>query len=260
MKQIRTVLFLFTMFAVFLVGCGTDDATNKQQHQEVVKEEIVISESNEITSQESIEANFETEETEIIGTNIQEQITPIEAEQDTTTKEFKEETNQQTANKELKNDSNNQQAAVGSQSIQADENSTSSTNAVENEQTATLNKNGDHKNVVTITIKGDEQAGIILPSTEVEYKTGDTVLDVLKKVTKEKRIQMEYSGSRATAYIEGISNLYEFDKGPKSGWMFSINGIFMQKGAGVIEVNHGDDIGWHYTLELGKDLGVNVNE
>jgi len=106
---------------------------------------------------------------------------------------------------------------------------------------------------VTVSITADQQQ-VILGETQVELKDGENVLDVLKRITRERKIQMEYSGSGSFAYVEGINNLYEFDKGPKSGWMYRVNGTFGGKSAGATKIKSGDRIEWLYTLDLGKDL------
>lgn len=106
---------------------------------------------------------------------------------------------------------------------------------------------------ITFTIIGPEDTGTILEDTEVEFKEGETVLDTLKRVTREHKIQMEYRGRKGTAYIEGINNIYEFDYGAESGWLYSVNGVFPNRGAGVWPVEANDHIRWLYTVDLGKD-------
>ncbi len=113
---------------------------------------------------------------------------------------------------------------------------------------------------VKLSITGDAEQGVILPLTEVKVEKGDSVLDALQRVLKEKGIQMEYSGTKGMAYVEGINNLYEFDHGPKSGWMFRVNGTFASKSAGSFSIQPGDQIEWLYTLDLGRDLGSKVVE
>jgi hypothetical protein len=115
------------------------------------------------------------------------------------------------------------------------------------------------ENAVTLSIAGDEETGTIMPATSVELQAGDTALEVLKRVARSNGIQMEYKGAEAVAYIEGIDNLYEFDHGPKSGWMFRINGQFPSVGAGAYTLKAGDRIEWLYTLDLGADIGAKSN-
>lgn len=100
---------------------------------------------------------------------------------------------------------------------------------------------------------------IPLPPTEMEITDGETVLNVLIRITKERKIQMDYRGGRgATAYIEGIDNVYEFDRGQGSGWMYSVNGIFPDRGAGVVPLMAGDIVEWQYTTNLGQDLSADL--
>ena len=108
----------------------------------------------------------------------------------------------------------------------------------------------------SITISGTE---IPMPLSTVEVQEGDTVLSVLKRNVESRGIQMEYSGGEgATAYVEGIDNVYEFDRGQGSGWMYSVNGIFPNRGAGVIKLIPGDKVEWKYTTDLGKDLNADL--
>ena len=106
--------------------------------------------------------------------------------------------------------------------------------------------------------------GVVLPLTEVVLQEGDTVFDVLSRVVREKRIQMEYEGadnnSYGTAYIEGINYLYEFSCGRLSGWMYRVNGDFPNVGCSNYILKDGDVIEWVYTCDLGKDVGGEFKE
>ena len=101
--------------------------------------------------------------------------------------------------------------------------------------------------------------GIILQNMKVEFNEGDTVFDILVKVTRKKGIHMEYRGSGSNTYIEGINNLYEFDGGSNSGWMYSVNGVYPNYGVGAYKVKSSDVIKFNYTCNLGADLGARVN-
>lgn len=105
-----------------------------------------------------------------------------------------------------------------------------------------------------IMIQGDNDMGSILGATNVDLKNGDTVYDVLFKITKEKHIQLETSGSGAGLYVKGINNLYEFDRGDLSGWVFKVNGKKATKSAGEFAVKKGDRIEWLYSENMGKDV------
>ena len=61
-------------------------------------------------------------------------------------------------------------------------------------------------------------------------------------------------------YIEGINNLYEFSCGELSGWMYSVNNKFPQRGCSSYTLKNGDDIVWSYTCDLGRDIGAEFVE
>nr|WP_289037354.1 DUF4430 domain-containing protein [uncultured Allobacillus sp.] len=114
----------------------------------------------------------------------------------------------------------------------------------------------DQTIVHSIVISDSE---IPLPPTEMEIEEGYTVLDALIQITKAHKIQMDYRGGQgATAYVEGMANVYEFDRGSGSGWMYRVNGIFPDRGAGVVPLRPGDRVEWLYTTNLGKDLGADL--
>jgi len=99
--------------------------------------------------------------------------------------------------------------------------------------------------------------GIILPPTKVDFKKGASVFDILARATKDNGIHMEFVKTPLynSAYIEGIHNIYEFDGGEASGWMYSVNGKFPQSGASTYKIEPDDQIHWVYSCDLGKDVG-----
>ena len=100
--------------------------------------------------------------------------------------------------------------------------------------------------------------GTLLSVTEVEFTGGNSVFDVFRQVLREEKIHFEYVDASAydSVYIEGIGNLYEFDCGPQSGWMYSVNGVYPGLGCSAYTLADGDVIVFSYTLDLGADLGA----
>lgn len=98
--------------------------------------------------------------------------------------------------------------------------------------------------------------GWMLGTVSVELLEGDTVFDVLQRVTKQYGIALEFSVSPVynTAYIEGIGNLYERDCGTGSGWLYAVNGSFPSVGCSDYTLSDGDSVAWLYTCEMGADL------
>lgn len=99
--------------------------------------------------------------------------------------------------------------------------------------------------------------GVLIAPCEVKVKNGESVYDVLVRETKARRMHMEskYTPIYDSAYIMGINNIYEFDCGPLSGWMYCVNGVYPNYGCSAYELKSGDRIEWLYTCDLGTDIG-----
>ena len=131
-----------------------------------------------------------------------------------------------------------------------------------------------HKSYVTVSIRCDTildnlddlkqgledfvpADGVILAPIKVEILEGETAFDVLKRVTRNEKIQMEFRNDPlySGAYVEGIGHLYEFDCGSGSGWMYKVNGWFPNYGCSQYQLKDGDTMEWCYTCDVGKDVG-----
>lgn len=99
--------------------------------------------------------------------------------------------------------------------------------------------------------------GIIFETKTVEFKDGESVFDVLQRICRENNIHMEASWTPIynSAYVEGINNLYEFDCGNLSGWMYRVNGWYPNYGCSRYQLAEGDIVEWRFTCDLGKDVG-----
>lgn len=117
-----------------------------------------------------------------------------------------------------------------------------------------LNHMGDLTEGKDVLVPED---GIIFSEQEVTFYQGESVYDVLLRETQNNRIHMEASFTPMynSAYVEGINNLYEFDCGQYSGWMYEVNGWYPNYGCSRYLVKEGDVIHWNYTCDLGRDLG-----
>ena len=99
--------------------------------------------------------------------------------------------------------------------------------------------------------------GVILAPTKVTFYEGESVYDVLQRVCKENGIHMEASWTPVynSAYVEGIHNLYEFDCGALSGWMYAVDGWYPNYGCSRYQLKDGEKVEWRYTCDLGRDVG-----
>ena len=139
-------------------------------------------------------------------------------------------------------------------------------------QNADINKKTDYHCTLSITCntildnmdKFDQAKLEVLPKDGVIYKTkevvfyeGESVFDVLLRETRDNKIHMEFVDTPIynSNYIEGINNIYEFDCGELSGWMYKVNDWFPNYGCSRYQLKDGDKIEWVYTCDLGKDVG-----
>ena len=180
--------------------------------------------------------------------------------------------------KEAESDKNEQESEAQSETETENGESEEDQNSVEEytpEDTGDDGGSGGSSNICTITIRCDTildnldnldagkeayvpSNGVILATSSVEFEDGETVFDVLNRVCEYAGIQIEYSWTPLynSYYIEGINNLYEFDCGNESGWMYKVNGWFPNYGCSSYTLKDGDDIVWCYTCNgLGADVG-----
>ena len=98
--------------------------------------------------------------------------------------------------------------------------------------------------------EGDVTVRVELP--EKAYETGFTAgegitaLDMLVEMGKIVGFPVVSQGSSFGAYVTGIDNVFQFDQGPESGWIYSINGESPTVGASSYEPVAGDVILWQY--------------
>ena len=99
--------------------------------------------------------------------------------------------------------------------------------------------------------------GWILEPMTVTFYEGESVFNVLQRTCKQQKIHMEFEDTPMynSAYIEGIHNLYEFDVGELSGWMYSVNDWFPNYGCSRYQLQDGDIVEWVYTCDYGADVG-----
>ena len=98
--------------------------------------------------------------------------------------------------------------------------------------------------------------GIVLANVSYEVDPSSTVLEVLKKACDARKITYKVNDG----YVQEIAYLphkilnSSFDT--SSGWMYSINGKYVNRGAGdeKVKLHEGDRIKWMYTLTGGNDL------
>lgn len=146
-----------------------------------------------------------------------------------------------------------QDAADSSQEKVSEDSAKSTSEAKKSESssgTKSSEKNGAKSTQATQSTKATQatqatKAAVCYVSVEgycssktITLQGGDTAYSVLK------RTGATVSGS--SSYVKGINGLFEFDKGPQSGWMYSVNGAVPNVSAGSYSVKSGDQVRWYY--------------
>ncbi len=103
------------------------------------------------------------------------------------------------------------------------------------------------------------EEGIIFSEQKVGLLEGDSAFDILHREMQKNKIHMDFTATPVynSNYIQGINNIYEFDCGPLSGWMFKVNGESLNYGVSQYEPKTGDKIEIIYTCDLGNDIVEN---
>ena len=85
---------------------------------------------------------------------------------------------------------------------------------------------------------------MIYETKEVKFTEGESCFDILERELKNAGILIESSITPATksVYIEGINNLYEFDCGKQSGWMYTVNGDVPNVSCSEYKIKENDEI------------------
>lgn len=129
-------------------------------------------------------------------------------------------------------------------------------------QTAATTGSQTEKKSVTISIScliasqndlpGTPEDGWILTERMVFIDDGDSVFDILKRVTDEAQILLMTRRTANAVFVSAIAGITAVNA--KSGWMFSVNDEFPMISSSLYKLNDGDEIKWQYTMDSGEDL------
>ena len=228
-RKLFILISLILISSLIFVGCGKN---SKVEEKEIENEKIVVEDENNID---------ETEEVDVEEDEVQDENVSIDTAETIDSKKDNEKQN------------NSQSSKTTSKEKEKTTKELKEPKETKEESSDITEKASPS---VTIIIVGPEDVGTILDTTEVELKDGDTVFDILKQVVKDNSIQMEYKGRKSSVYVQGIHNIYEFDRGPESGWVYRVNGEISQVSCGAHKLNDGDKIEWLYTTDLGREFGA----
>ncbi len=98
--------------------------------------------------------------------------------------------------------------------------------------------------------------GALLSQSDVTFEEGESAFDLLKRVCRDEDVHLEFSitPGYGSAYIEGIGNLYEFDCGERSGWLYQVNDQVPDRACSEYQLQAGDKVEFLYSCDWGQDL------
>ena len=112
----------------------------------------------------------------------------------------------------------------------------------------------DHLDIYEGDANAIPKDGEILPVVSVELYENDTAYTLLKRVCREKNIEVDGTWDADSAYIAQIDNVSEFKAGPSSAWLFTVNGTIPDVDSQSHPLEDGDVVEWHYTCDFGNDI------
>lgn len=90
--------------------------------------------------------------------------------------------------------------------------------------------------------------GVYYDNSAVEFETGESVLQVLKRCLKAQKIVYQIDSS---GYVKSIGGLSEFACGAQSGWLYKVNGELPNVSTKYYTLHAGDRVEFVYTCRKG---------
>lgn len=94
-----------------------------------------------------------------------------------------------------------------------------------------------------------------LVSTRVSLEKNKTVFDALKAALESEGIDYTEAGG----YVSEIGGYKEFDHGPRSGWMFTVDGVHQTTGCRETKLTKNSTVIWYYTDDYTKERGSDAS-
>lgn len=121
---------------------------------------------------------------------------------------------------------------------------------------STMTRTAPTTYTIKIKVSGVGGKSVIVPEMSVQLEGEYSVFQASVDAFKKAKVQYDYSGVGSKVYVKAIDNLYQYEKGPQSGWLYRVNGEVPGEGPGMYIVKQGDVIEWVYTTNLGRDVGA----
>lgn len=109
---------------------------------------------------------------------------------------------------------------------------------------------------VKVKVLGAGGKGVLVPEMTIKLDRETSVFEASVEAFKKAKVQYDYAGVGKKVYMKAIDNLYQYEKGAQSGWLYKVNGEVPSEGPGMYMLKANDRVEWVYTTNLGKDIGA----
>lgn len=106
----------------------------------------------------------------------------------------------------------------------------------------------------SITISVYTHGETIVENHTADVEAGTTAFDLFSDYMRENNIPYTVSGGGATVYIKSVNGIKEFDNGPESGWIYTVNGERISQSCGAYQLNDKDIIVFKYITEYEDNI------
>lgn len=223
---------------VFIFGfTAYRGVTGQFEPQATISKEIKNSTKKKETSKTK---ETKQEETKQIGSKEESKKTDMKSSDSSSKQETKK---QKTKKTETKSSSSKQEAKKQETKKTETNNSSNKQETSAPQQVETPKQETPVKQTVSVQVIG---INTTMMQGNIEVNSSSTAYSVLRELAKQNGKSISTKGFGSTVYVSGIDGLKEFDHGPSSGWMYKVNGIPPNIGAGAYKVKAGDTVIWYY--------------
>lgn len=230
MKRKIAIFFLLLMSGIILIGCKKNKVEDYKQEN---TETTAVIETSESVAESDLNTELSTDE---IGNTI----SVLENGQTVINNGLQ--NNSVAQNNVVNNQNNTAQKTIQATTTSKPVSNTCSISISVSQIKSNINKLPPNKHKLV------PNSGMLMSKTTVSFSSGQSVYDILLKTTRDKGIHLDsqYTAMYGSAYIKGIGNIYEFDCGSNSGWLYSVNGSTPSYGCSKYQVKPGDNIVFYY--------------
>ena len=105
---------------------------------------------------------------------------------------------------------------------------------------------------VTLSVYGYEET--IVENYSATVEAGTTAFELFSSYMRENKLPYTVNGSGSTVYIKSVKGIKEFDHGPESGWIYTVNGEQLSQSCGAYQLNENDIIVFKYITEYEDNI------